>query len=126
MITETVPITLQVSVVDRVLLTVLQGVTVVGFLGISALAAHLLVRAFRTETGNLRIRDAKFMLAGASVLFVIGFTRLVITDGTPRESLAAVVLGFTGVTYLLYTTRPELFERADRDETSRTVDDTSN
>ena len=126
MISETELIALQTNAVDRVLLTVLQGIAVVGFLGISALAAHLLVQAFRTENGDFRIRDAKIMLAGASVLFVIGFTRLVITDSTPTESLAAVALGFTGVTYLLYTTRPELFERVDRDEASRPVDDITN
>jgi hypothetical protein len=126
MSTETEVIALQVDVVDRVLLTVLQGITVVGFLGISALASHLLVRAFRAENGEFRIRDAKIMLAGASVLFVIGFTGLVSADGTPTESLAAVALGFTGVTYLLYTTCPELFERADRGETSGSVDDTGN
>jgi hypothetical protein len=126
MLTETELLLLQTNVVDRVLLTVLQGITVVGFLGISALAAHFLVQAVRTENGDFRIRDAKIMLAGAGVLFVIGFTRLVITDGTPTESLAAVALGFTGVTYLLYTTRPELFERADRDEPSRPVNDTTN
>jgi hypothetical protein len=121
---EALFVALQVGVVDRTLLTVLHGVTVVGFLGISALAVHLLVRALRTGNGDVRGRDVRIMLAGASVLFVVGFARLVVTDGTPAGSLAAVALGFTGVTYLFYTTRPDLFERVRRDETPGPVDDT--
>jgi hypothetical protein len=126
MIAETQLVALQATLIEQALMTVVQGLVVVGFLGVSVLAAHLLIRAFRGENSELSPRDTKIMLAGATVLFVIGFTRLVITDGTRTESLAAVALGFTGVTYLLYATRPELFERADRDETSRPVDDTSN
>jgi hypothetical protein len=121
--TELMP--LQIAIADRVLSTVLQGATVAGFIGVSALAAHLLVRAFRTEGGSLRVRDAQIMLAGASLLFVTGFTNLVVSDGAPSESLAAVALGFAGVAYLLYTRGPELFERADRDETPRPLEDTS-
>jgi hypothetical protein len=114
---------LQTTVIDQLLLTVLQGLVVVGFLGISVLAAHLLVRAVRTETGEFRTRDAKLMLAGASLLFVLGFTRLTATDGVPAATLASVALGFAGVTYLLYTTRPELFERAEHDRTPASVDE---
>jgi uncharacterized membrane protein len=114
---------LQTIVTDRLLLTVLQGLVVVGFLGTSLLAAHLLVRAVRTDTGEFRTRDAKLMLAGASVMFVLGFTRLTATDGIPAEPLASVALGFAGVAYLLYTTRPELFERAEDDRTPASVEE---
>jgi len=114
---------LQTTVTDQLLLTSLQGLVVVGFLGISVLAAHLLVRAVRTETGDFRTRDAKVMLAGASVLFIVGFTRLTVTDGIPSEALASVVLGFAGVTYLLYTARPELFERTEHNGTPASVEE---
>jgi hypothetical protein len=107
----------QTTVTDQLLLTSLQGLVVVGFLGISVLVSHLLVRAVRTETGDFRTRDAKLMLAGASVLFIVGFTRLTVTDSVPAATLASVALGFAGVTYLLYTARPELFERAEHDRT---------
>lgn len=114
---------LQTIVTDRLLLTVLQGLVVVGFLGISTLAVHLLVRAVRTDTGDLRTRDTKLMLVGASLLFIVGFTRLTITRGVPAETLASVALGFAGVTYLLYTTRPELFKRAEHDRPPASVEE---
>lgn len=123
MIAEGLLTVLQMTVTDQLLLTVLQGLVVVGFLGISLLAAHLLVRAVRTDTGEFRTRDAKLMLAGASLLFVLGFTRLTVTDGIPAETLASVALGFAGVAYLLYTTRPELFERTEDDRTSASVEE---
>jgi hypothetical protein len=117
---------LQTTVLDQVLLTGLQGLVVVGFLATGLLAAHLLVRAVRSETGEFRIRDARLVLVGASVLFVIGFTRLVTADTVPAESLAGVALGFVGVTYLLYTARPELFDRPDRDGTFASTEDPTN
>ncbi|WP_435181252.1 hypothetical protein [Halorussus sp. AFM4] len=123
MIAEGLLPVLQTAVTDQLLLTVLQGLVVVGFLGISLLAAHLLVRAVRTDTGEFRTRDAKLMLAGASLLFVLGFTRLTVTDEIPAETLASVALGFAGVAYLLYTTRPELFERAEGDRTPGSVEE---
>lgn len=122
MITEAQFVALQTATIEQVLLTVLQGLVVVGFLGVSVLAAHLLVQAFRTENGEFRIRDARLMLAGAGVLFVTGFTSLVVTDGVSAGSLAGVALGFAGVTYLLYTARPELFTRFGRDGTSASTD----
>jgi hypothetical protein len=122
MIVQTQPVVLQTAAIDRVLLTVLQGLVVVGFLGISALTAHLLVRAFRTDNGEFRTRDARLMLAGAGVLFVAGFATLVVTGGVPAESLAGIALGVAGVTYLLYTARPELFSRPDPDGTSAATD----
>lgn len=121
MITETQLVALQTAT-DQVLLTALQGLTVAGFLGIGVLVAHLLVQAFQTENGEFRIRDARVMLAGSGVLFVTGFATLVVTDGVPTESLAGVALAFTGVTYLLYTARPGLFTRSDRDGTSASSD----
>lgn len=113
----------QTPMVDRLLLTGLQGLVVVGLLGISILATHLLVRAVRAETGDFRTRDAKLVLAGASVLFVLGLARLTVTDGIPAESLASVALGFAAVTYLLYTARPELFERVEQEGTPGSVED---
>jgi hypothetical protein len=91
--------------------------------GFSLLGAHLLVRAIRTDTGEFRTRDAKVMLAGAGLLFIIGFTRLTLTDGVPAEALASVALGFVGVAYLLYTTRPDLFDRAEDNRTPASVDE---
>jgi hypothetical protein len=126
MTAETQLVALQATVIEQALLTVLQALVVAGFLGVSALAAHLLVRAFRSENGELRLRDARLMLGGASVLFIVGFARLVVTDGAPSESLAGLALGFAGVTYLLYTVRPELFKLADRDETATSVEDPAN
>jgi uncharacterized membrane protein len=114
---------LQTTVTDQLLLSVLQGLVIVGFVGLSLLAAHLLVRAIRTDTGEFRTRDAKVMLAGASLLFVVGFTRLTLTDGIPAEALASVALGFVGVAYLLYTTRPDLFDRAEDNRTPASVDE---
>jgi uncharacterized membrane protein len=123
MITEGQLTVLQTTVTDQLLLSVLQGLVVVGFVGLSLLAAHLLVRAIRTDTGEFRTRDAKVMLAGAGLLFIIGFTRLTLTDGVPAEALASVALGFVGVAYLLYTTRPDLFDRAEDNRTPASVDE---
>lgn len=109
--------TLQASVVDSVLLTLLQGLTVVGFLVVGLAAVHLLVGALRTEHGRLRDREARALLAGAGVLFVAGFARLVVADGVPSESLAGVALGFTAVAYLLSLAHPALFELSTGDET---------
>lgn len=89
----------------------------------SILATHLLVQAVQTENDGLRVRDATVVLAGAGVLFSIGFTRLVTVDNTPREGLAGIALGFAGVTYLLYTARPELFELSEQDETTTVAED---
>ncbi len=123
MITEGQLTVLQTTVTDQLLLSVLQGLVVVGFVGLSLLAAHLLVRAIRTDTGEFRTRDAKVMLAGAGLLFIVGFTRLTLTDGIPAEALASVALGFVGVAYLLYTTRPDLFDRAEDNRTPASVDE---
>jgi uncharacterized membrane protein len=123
MITEGQLTVLQTTVTDQLLLSVLQGLVVVGFVGLSLLGAHLLVRAIRTDTGEFRTRDAKVMLAGAGLLFIIGFTRLTLTDGVPAEALASVALGFVGVAYLLYTTRPDLFDRAEDNRTPASVDE---
>lgn len=123
MITEGQLTVLQTTVTDQLLLSMLQGLVVVGFVGLSLLAAHLLVRAIRTDTGEFRTRDAKVMLAGAGLLFIIGFTRLTLTDGIPAEALASVALGFVGVAYLLYTTRPDLFDRAEDNRTPASVDE---
>jgi threonine/homoserine/homoserine lactone efflux protein len=117
---------LQTTLSEQVLLTVLQALTVIGYLGVSALAVHLLVGAARRETGAFRPRDARLVLAGATVLFVVAFANLVVTDGIPHESLAGLALGFAGVTYLLYTAWPALFERPDRDATPTPTEETTN
>jgi hypothetical protein len=111
---------------ETVLFTLLQALTVAGFLFVGVAAAHLLVRALRAEhDGRLRERDARLVLAGAVVLFVVGFTRVVgdsVVGGVESASLAAVALGFSGVTYLLYTARPGLFELPEGDGESATDD----
>jgi hypothetical protein len=123
MTVETTIVAFQATVADQILLTLLQGLVVVGFLGVSILVTHLLVQAVQTENDGLRVRDATVVLAGAGVLFSIGFTRLVTVDNTPREGLAGIALGFAGVTYLLYTARPELFELSEQDETTTVAED---
>jgi hypothetical protein len=111
---------------ETVLFTLLQALTVAGFLLVGVAAVHLLVRALRAEhDGRLRERDARLVLAGAAVLFVVGFAQVVgdsVVGGVESASLAAVVLGFCGVTYLLYTARPGLFEVAKNDGESATDD----
>jgi hypothetical protein len=114
---------LQTDVFDQVLLVVLQGLVTVAFLGIGVVVAHLLVRALRTEYGRLRDREARFVLVGAGVLFVVGFARLVVVVEGAQGSLAAIVLGFTAVTYLLYLGRPTLFETPGQDQRNETVDE---
>lgn len=106
---------LQSSVADRALLTVLQVLVALALLGLGVLVAHLAVRAVRTEPGAIRLRDARLILAGAGVLFVVGFVDLVPVDGVPSGSLASLALGFAGVAYLLYTVRPALFATTDPD-----------
>lgn len=110
---------LQVSVVDSVLLTALQALTVVAFLVVSLAAVHLLVRVLRANYGRLRNGEARVVLAAAGVLFVAGFARLVVFNGVSHESLAGVALEFTAVAYLLYLSRPALFEVSTYDETVR-------
>jgi hypothetical protein len=77
-------------------------------------------------TSVLTPLTAVFMLAGAGVLFIIGFTQLVTGGNVPREGLAGIALGFAGVTYLLYAARPELFELGEQDETTTVVEDPPN
>jgi len=115
-------VALQASVVDSVLLTVLQAVTVVAFLLGGVAAVHLLVRALRADHGRLRDREARLVVAAAGGLFVVGFARLAITDGAPHGSLAAVALGFAAIAYLLYLARPALFEMPEQDETAGEAD----
>jgi uncharacterized membrane protein len=107
---------LQVNVVDSLLLTLLQAVTVAALLGVGVLTVHLLVRALRARHGRLRDRDARLVLAAAGVLFVVGFGRLVVADGAPSGSLAGVALGGAAAAYLLYLARPTLFAFGEPDE----------
>ncbi len=119
---QTLLIPLQTDIVDSVLLTVIQALTVAAFLLISLAAVHLLVRTLRADHGRLRDRDTRLILVAAGVLFVAGFARLVAGNDVPHGSLAGVVLGFTAVGYLLYLTRPELFELPAQSETTEEPD----
>jgi hypothetical protein len=122
---NTIPSTtaLQAEFVDQALLALLQALVVVGFLAVGVAAAYLFVRALRTEHGRLRDREARFVLAGAAVLFVVGFARLVTVDAVAHESLAAVALGFTAVVYLLSLARPALFDVSASSENGGVSDD---
>jgi threonine/homoserine/homoserine lactone efflux protein len=95
----------------------------VAFLGVGVVTAHLLVRALQAEHGRLRDREARFVLVGAGVLFVVGFAQLVVSVEGAQEGLAAVALGFTAVAYLLYLSRPALFGTSEQDERNGSVDE---
>lgn len=107
---------IQVDLLDSLLLTVLQVLVALGLVGASLLGVHLLVRALQADHGRLRDREARYVLAAAGVLFAVGLGRLVVIDGTPSEGLASVALAFATVTYLLYVTRPTVFELPGDDE----------
>ena len=99
---------------ETVLFTLLHALTAGGFLLLGVAAAHLLVRGLRDDhDGRLRERDHRTMLAGAVVLFVLGFVQVVgasVVGEVETASLAALALGFCGVTYLLFVERPALFD----------------
>ncbi len=107
---------LRASVTDGALLTLLQALVALAFLGVSLAAVHLLVGALRSEQGHLGYRRARSVLVAAGVLFVAGFVRLVVVEGVPSASLAGVALGASAIAYLLYLARPELFAAPAEDE----------